>query len=188
MIKSFIFFLNNILIINSLINCMLIKDTRLPLLIEENGGWSCPPKYPDKPFTSIDLPIQCKENDPDEYYYGKVFAKASPKSIKNKDKIKMESSCRQAAQFLIRSDFIKVEPYLCSFRIPSPIEPYPNLSKYIEKETKIYFCCPINPQTEKCDNPEIGDWSNCECYGYLKYPGGAKAFNKIVFETWCTDE
>ena len=56
-------------------------------------------------------------------------------------------------------------------------------SKGIVRGTGIYDCCSLNQKTGRCADAgkqEPETWEDCQCVGFLKFPGGQDAFESAV--------
>jgi len=150
-------------------------------------GWACAPnqaealkgKSPAEYCDTDDI----KKND---YLYMK-FTAAAKQSVVDEGRIaKIQASCREAAKVQVQGDGLQkiVGAFIEG---TSGVEDGESTGSVIMKQYRgtisgigIYNCCPLDKNTGECMKPGTQGyalaWSECQCVGYLKFPGGQKAF------------
>ncbi|MBI3396347.1 MAG: lipoprotein LipL21 [Spirochaetia bacterium] len=147
-------------------------------------GWACAPdtaaaKRGESPAS------YCKDPNAYDHLYLKFSAAASEKAIASGRIAMMQSTCRDAALTQIKGDGISkiigdfLEQASGVADGQSTGVAIVRQSKGLIKGVGLYDCCSLNPKSGRCADPGKGDpetWEQCQCVGYMKFPGGKKAF------------
>ncbi|MCS7204276.1 MAG: lipoprotein LipL21 [Leptospiraceae bacterium] len=149
-------------------------------------GWACAPDA-TKAKEGLSPAKYCKEGEPKEYLYMKFSAAASEKAIRSGRIAQMMATCRDAALTQIKGDGLSkiIGDYL---EQASGVQDGQSTGIAIVRQSKgiiqgvgLYDCCAIDNDTGTCVEPgEKEDWSQCLCVGYLRFPGGQKAFESLA--------
>lgn len=141
-------------------------------------GWACEPKT-DK----NDPPSKTKCGEKKDYLYMKFAARASQKALDANSIAMKMSTCREAARLQVAGDGLAkiIGEYL---EKASGVSDGQSTGVAIVSQMKgkisgigIYDCCSIDQDTGKCVSAgKKEDWNDCMCVGYMKFPGGQKAF------------
>jgi hypothetical protein len=140
------------------------------------------------------------ENDKKEFYYLKVKARASAKSIENKSESMMQITCQDSARLT------GVDKIFATFMDAYFLEKAPEEKRGTVKleypDKNISYTCKYSPdeKNQKIINRECkgiireqgiygcwagasNSWSDCECLTYMKFPGGKEGIeSKISYE------
>ena len=141
-------------------------------------GWACEPKTDKKDPPSV----TCK-GDKKDYLYMKFAARASQKALDANSIAMKMSTCREAARLQVAGDGLAkiIGEYL---EKASGVSDGQSTGVAIVSQMRgkisgigIYDCCSIDQDTGKCvAQGKKEDWNDCMCVGYMKFPGGQKAF------------
>jgi hypothetical protein len=161
--------------------------------VGENGwvfeGWACAPdtaaaKRGESPAD------YCKgDSSKFDYLYMKFSAVASEKAIKSTRIAAMQSTCRQAAKDQISGDALSkvIGDYI---EKASGVSDGQSTGQVIVSQTQglikgigVYDCCSLDAETGVCAKKgEPETWEQCQCVGFMKFPGGQKAFESAARE------
>jgi hypothetical protein len=151
-------------------------------------GWACAPDAA-KAKQGLSPAEYCTDDKPKDYLYMKFSAAASEKAIRSGRLAQMMATCRDAALTQIKGDGLSkiIGDYL---EQASGVQDGQSTGVAIVRQSKgkiqgvgVYDCCAINNDTGKCvKEGEKEDWSQCMCVGYMKFPGGQKAFESMAQE------
>lgn len=145
-------------------------------------GWACAPDaaLAKKGQSPADY---CTEDKPKDYLYMKFPAAASQRAIDSGRLAMMMSTCRDAALTQIKGDGLSkiIGDYL---EQASGVSDGQSTGVAIVRQSQglirgagVYDCCAIDNDTGSCVKPgEKENWEQCMCVGYMKFPGGQKAF------------
>lgn len=152
-------------------------------------GWACAPdtaaaKRGESPAD------YCKgDSSKFDYLYMKFSAVASEKAIKSGRIAQMQATCRQAAKDQIAGDGLSkvIGDYL---EKASGVSDGQSTGQVIVSQTQgnikgigVYDCCSLDGNTGLCAKKgEPETWEQCQCVGYMKFPGGQKAFESAARE------
>lgn len=149
-------------------------------------GWACAPDAA-KAKQGLSPAEYCTDKDPKDYLYMKFSAAASEKAIASGRLAQMMSTCRDAALTQIKGDGLSkiIGDYL---EQASGVQDGQSTGVAIVRQSKglikgvgIYDCCAIDNETGRCvEEGKKEDWSQCMCVGYMKFPGGQKAFETMA--------
>ena len=154
-------------------------------------GWACAPDTSEA--LKGNSPAEyCDDVDEDnkDYLYMKFVARASARAIRENSIAMKQSTCRDAALTQVKGDGLSkiVGDYL---EQASGVSDGQSTGVAIIRQSQgkirgigLYDCCSLNPSTGRC--AESGDpetWEECQCVGYLRYPGGRDAFKADAQET-----
>ncbi|MCC5813541.1 MAG: lipoprotein LipL21 [Leptospira sp.] len=151
-------------------------------------GWACAPDTTQaiKGKSPADY---CKGNsDNFDYLYMKFSARASNKAIDAGSVAMKQTTCRRAARDLIAGDALSkilgdyIEQASGVSDGQSTGQVIVAQSQGLVRGAGIYDCCSLDSKgfCAKPGQPEL--WEDCQCVGYIKYPGGQKAFESSVKE------
>ncbi|MCB1323063.1 MAG: lipoprotein LipL21 [Leptospiraceae bacterium] len=154
-------------------------------------GWACAPDSSEalKGNSPAEYCDDVDEEDKD-YLYMKFSARASSRAIRENSIAMKQSTCRDAALTQVKGDGLSkiVGDYL---EQASGVSDGQSTGVAIIRQSQgkirgigLYDCCSLNPSTGRCaesDEPET--WEECQCVGYLRYPGGRDAFKADAQET-----
>ncbi len=151
-------------------------------------GWACAPDAAEAKKGKSPAEY-CTPDKPKDYLYMKFSAAASQKAIDSGRLAQMMSTCRDAALTQIKGDGLSkiIGDYL---EQASGVQDGQSTGVAIVRQSKgkiqgvgIYDCCAINNDTGRCvEEGQKEDWSQCMCVGYMKFPGGQKAFETMAKE------
>lgn len=150
-------------------------------------GWACAPDS-SKALQGQSLAEYCKGSEKKDYLYMKFSAAASQKFVDSGDQKQMMTTCREAARLQISVDGLarligELEENGDGLYQGPPLAIIVSEMKGKLKQIGIYDCCSIDNDTGACTKPGMKeDWSQCVCVGYMEFPGGQKAFEKLVRE------
>jgi len=146
-------------------------------------GWACAPnaalaKQGQSPAE------YCKEGvQPFDYIYMKFSAAASQRAIDSGRLAQMMSTCRDAALTQVKGDGLSkiIGDYIEQASGVSDGQStgvaIVRSSQGLLKGAGVYDCCAIDNDTGACvKEGEKENWEQCMCVGYMKFPGGQKAF------------
>lgn len=145
-------------------------------------GWACAPDaaLAKKGQSPADY---CTAEKPKDYLYMKFPAAASQRAIDSGRLAMMMSTCRDAALTQIKGDGLSkiIGDYL---EQASGVSDGQSTGVAIVRQSQglirgagVYDCCAIDNDTGACVKPgEKENWEQCMCVGYMKFPGGQKAF------------
>lgn len=152
-------------------------------------GWACAPdtaaaKRGESPAD------YCKgDTSKFDYLYMKFSAVASEKAIKSGRIASMQSTCRQAAKDQISGDALSkvIGDYI---EKASGVSDGQSTGQVIVSQTQglikgigVYDCCSLDNDTGLCvKKGEPETWEQCQCVGFMKFPGGQKAFESAARE------
>ncbi|WCL49528.1 lipoprotein LipL21 [Leptospira sp. GIMC2001] len=151
-------------------------------------GWACAPdtaaaKRGESPAD------YCKDTSKFDHLYMKFSAVASEKAIKSNRVAAMQSTCRQAAKDQIAGDGLSkvIGDHL---EKASGVSDGQSTGQVIVSQTAgkikgigVYDCCAIDNDTGSCiKKGEPENWEQCQCVGFMKFPGGQKAFESMAQE------
>jgi hypothetical protein len=147
-------------------------------------GWSCAPNQ-TKALQGLSPGQYCPEDGPNDYLYMKFSAAAEQSTIERQDTAAIamrQSTCRKAAKDQISADGLAkiLGEYL---EQASGVKNGQSTGQVIIAQNKglirgvgVYNCCSLMPSGSCAERGETETWEACQCVGYLKYPGGQKAF------------
>ncbi len=152
-------------------------------------GWACAPDTA-KAKQGLSPADYCKGDTKNfDYLYLKFSARASEKSIAQNSIAMKQTTCRRAARDLVAGDGLSkiLGDYL---EQASGVSDGQSTGQVIVAQSQglvsgvgIYDCCSLDQRTGRCARKgEPETWEDCQCVGYLKYPGGQKAFEAKVRE------
>jgi hypothetical protein len=152
-------------------------------------GWACAPdtaaaKRGESPAD------YCKgDTSKFDHLYMKFSAVASEKAIKSGRIAAKQSTCRQAAKDQIAGDGLSkvIGDYI---EKASGVSDGQSTGQVIVSQTQgiikgigVYDCCSLDNDTGTCVNKgEPESWEQCQCVGFMKFPGGQKAFESAAKE------
>ncbi len=163
--------------------CKPDPGVRGPFTVGPNGwifeGWAC---APDAALGLKGLsPAQYCEGKKKEYLYVKFSARASDKAIRANSPGMKQSTCREASRLQVAADGL-AKIIGEEVRRASGTSDGQSTGVAIIAQTKgimngvgIYDCCAVDADTGLCT--KLGkkeDWKECQCVGYMKFPGGQK--------------
>ncbi len=151
-------------------------------------GWACAPNSA-KARLGQSPADYCKDDSKNDYLYLKFTARASEKAIQRDSIAMKQSTCRRAARDLVAGDGLSkvVGDYI---EQASGVQDGESTGQTVVTNTRgtasgigLYDCCSINQKNGRCADPrkqEAENWEECQCVGYLRYPGGKRAFEAKV--------
>lgn len=162
-----------------------IQDSRRDATaVRANGeileGWSCSPTS-GRPFQN------CPDGIRPEYLYLTFDARGS----RTMAEPNAEAACRKAARRQLAGyAFAKImAQYVESTSGVSDGESTAhailNRGGGTIRESGIYECCSLNQRTGRCsksNESETATWEECLCVGFMRFPGGQQAFEKLAEE------
>lgn len=151
-------------------------------------GWACAPDAA-RALRGESPANYCQDDDKKDYLYIKFSARASQQAIQNGSIAMKQTTCRRAARDLVAGDGLSkiIGDYLeqasgvadgqsTGFAIVAQ-----NRGKI--KGIGLYDCCSLDPRGTGCVEAGTNEtWEDCMCVGYLKFPGGQKAFEAAAEE------
>jgi hypothetical protein len=152
-------------------------------------GWACAPDT--AAAKRGESPAEYCKGDPKsfDHLYMKFSAVASEKAIRTGRVAQMQSTCRQAAKDQIAGDGLSkvIGDYL---EKASGVSDGQSTGQVIVSQTQglikgigVYDCCSIDNETGACvKKGEPETWEQCQCVGYMKFPGGQKGFESTAKE------
>jgi hypothetical protein len=162
------------------------KKTKAEEIAQGMEGWGGPPE-------SIQKGISPNQSNPKEYFYARVNAKASQKSIDKGQSIGIQTTCMDAAgltgAYEILSSFmdahiqekkISDENGFITLQID---ETKTYTCKYFQsedKKLKTKECSGTlqNRGTAQCWSTSGDSWETCGCLVYIRFPGGKESVLK----------
>lgn len=153
-------------------------------------GWACPPDAA-KAKAGLSPAEYCQDDSNKDYLYMKFTARASERAIRAGSIAMKQTTCRRASRDLVAGDGLSkiIGDYV---EQASGVSDGQSTGQAIVTQTAgkisgigLYDCCSLNSQTGRCADPAEGDnetWEECQCVGYMKYPGGQKAFEALAEE------
>ncbi len=142
-------------------------------------GWAC---APDAAMAlKGQSPAHYCKGKKAEYLYMKFSSRASDKAIRLNSPGMKQSTCREASRLQVAADGL-AKILGEQLEKASGVSDGQSTGVAIISQTKgimngvgVYDCCAVNVETGRC--AEIGekeDWKECQCVGYMKFPGGKK--------------
>ncbi len=151
-------------------------------------GWACAPDS-TQARKGVSPADYCEKSRKKDYLYLKFTARASEKAIRLDSLAMKQSTCRRAARDQVGADALSktLGDYL---EQNSGVQDGQSTGQNIITKTKgiisgfgLYDCCSLSEKTGRCANPRKNQretWDECQCVGYLRYPGGKRAFEATV--------
>lgn len=187
-----ILFLGIIAVSLTLVQCGGGDSRRDATTVGERGwvfeGWACAPDAAKAKLGQSPAEY-CTSEKPADYLYMKFSAAASDKAIQSGRLAQMMSTCRDAALTQIKGDGLSkvIGDYL---EQASGVSDGQSTGVAIVRQSKgkisgmgVYDCCAIDNDTGACvKTGEKENWEQCMCVGYMKFPGGQRAFESKASE------
>ncbi|TGK38035.1 lipoprotein LipL21 [Leptospira andrefontaineae] len=139
-------------------------------------GWGGPPEQRNDGKTP-------KDTSPKDYYYMKFASRASAKAVAKKNRVMIQSTCREAARLQGTPDLIRkmqsehhtTEKFSSNeSRQGLTTDCNPSMSASLSQSIKVYECKAIGPGSDPADVSK-DNWEECQCVIYAKFPGGRDA-------------
>lgn len=152
-------------------------------------GWACAPDTAAAKRGQSPAEYCTGDSDDFDYLYMKFSARASDKAINAGSIAMKQTTCRRAARDLIAGDGLSkiLGDYM---EQASGVSDGQSTGQVIVAQSSglvrgvgVYDCCSLDNRTGICakkGEPEL--WEDCQCVGYMKYPGGKKAFESAATE------
>ena len=145
-------------------------------------GWACAPDA-SRALRGESPAHYCQEvpENQHDYLYMKFSAAASQRAIDKGMISMMMATCREAARLQVAAEGLTkiLGEYL---QKASGVSDGQSTGVAIVSQTKglmkgvgLYDCCAIDNDTGRCTKKDKEDWSQCQCVGYMRYPGGKEA-------------
>jgi len=149
-------------------------------------GWACAPDT-TKAMQGQSPAQYCQGSKKNDYLYMKFSAAASEKAINTGRIAQMMATCREAARLQVAGDGLAkiIGEYI---EKASGVSDGQSTGVAIVSQTRgrikgvgLYDCCAIDNKTANCVKPgQPEKWEQCMCVGYMKFPGGRKAFESMA--------
>lgn len=148
-------------------------------------GWSCAPNTNEA--LKGNSPAEYCDGEDNNYLYLKFTARASARAIARNSVAMKQSTCRRAARDQVAGDGLSkilgdaIEQASGVVDGESTGHAIIAQSQGLVRGVGIYNCCSLNNRSGKCAKAEEAEtWEECQCVGYMKFPGGQDAFESAV--------
>ncbi|MCB1164985.1 MAG: lipoprotein LipL21 [Leptospiraceae bacterium] len=151
-------------------------------------GWACAPDAA-KALEGLSPAQYCTDDDNKDYLYLKFSARASNQAIQNGSIAMKQTTCRRAARDLVAGDGLSkiIGDYL---EQASGVADGQSTGYAIVTQSRgkikgigLYDCCSLDSRSGTCVEAGGNEtWEDCQCVGYLKFPGGQRAFEAAAEE------
>jgi len=148
-------------------------------------GWACAPDTAAA-LRGESPASYCKDPESFDHLYLKFSAVASERAIRSGRIAMMQATCRDAALTQIKGDGLSklIGDYL---EQASGVQDGQSTGVAILRQSRgqirgigLYDCCSLDAKTGRCVKPGEETWEQCQCVGYMKFPGGKKGFETMA--------